>query len=470
MSDLLVGVDIGTTNLKVGVFDAEGNLRALAVRDCALDRKPGGRLLADAERWMRDFEVAFGECLAAVDPAAIRAIGFSSQAQTYVFVDEAGKPLEPAVSWLDATGDAEGAAALAGEGFYAHAGWARVGPSLALCKLRRRASEDTRSRAARLLFPEGFLACRLTGRMTVSRNIAAMSGLYSLPRRDWWPKALAAAGVEERLLPELRDFGEVIGSVQPSFCSRWKIGPVPVVAGANDQTAAALGAGLAGPGDAMLALGTAMVLYQVIPAATPPAASQPHRGEYPGGLHYQLGLWSTACAVLEWARGFLAPDAAWDDLFDEALRVPFGAEGLRACPEFDRGGMLDGLALRHDRACVMRALIEGLACAARRLLDDLSVEGQVLVTGGGALHDGVVQLFADVVGRPLARVEEPQASVRGAAILAGAGAGVYPDVLAAARRLRKDGRVFLPSPDRRDACETLYRDFLALREKTPYVA
>jgi len=464
MSDLLVGVDIGTTKLKVGVFDAEGNLRALALRDCALDRKPGGRLFVDADRWMRDFEAALSECLTGVDPAAIRAIGFSSQAQTYVFVDEAGNPLGPAVSWLDATGDGGGAAAaLAGEDFYAQAGWARVGPSLALCKLRRYAAEDSRSQAARLLFPEGFLTCRLTGRMTVSRNIAAMSGLYSLPRRDWWPKALAAAGIEAKRLPELYDVGEPIGTVQESLRPRWALGSVPVVAGANDQTAAALGAGLAGPGDAMLAIGTAMVLYQVIPPETPPAESRPHRGEYPGGLHYQLGLWSTGCAVLEWARKLWAPETPWDDLFDEALRVPLGAEGLRVCPEFDKGGAVNGLTLRHDRACVMRALIEGLACAARRLLDDLSVEGRVLVTGGGSLHDGVMQLFADIVGRPLARVEEPQASVRGAAILAGAGAGVYPDVLAAAGRLRKDGRVFSPSPDLRDACDALYRDFLALR-------
>ena len=464
MSDLLVGVDIGTTKLKVGVFDAEGNLCALAVRDCALDRKPGGRLFVDADRWMRDFEAAFDECLTGVNPEAIRAIGFSSQAQTYVFVDDAGEPLEPAVSWLDATGDGEGAAAaLAGEDFHAHTGWARVGPSLTLCKLRRYAREDSRSQAARLLFPEGFLACRLTGRMTVSRNIAAMSGLYSLPRRDWWPKALDAASIQKRLLPELRDFGELVGPVQESLWTRWGTGPVSVVAGANDQTAAALGAGLAGPGDAMLAIGTAMVLYQVIPPEAPPTASRPHRGEYPGGLHYQLGLWSTGCAVLEWARRLWAPETPWDDLFDEALRVPLGAEGLRVCPEFNRGGTLNGLTLRHDRACVMRALIEGLACAARRLLDDLSVEGRVLVTGGGALHDGVMQLFADIVGRPLARVEEPQASVRGAAILAGAGAGVYPDVLAASGRLRKDGRVFSPSPDLRDPCDALYRDFLELR-------
>ena len=466
MTDLLVGVDIGTTLLKVGVFDLAGNLVAGAKSECAPSYLPQGRVEIAAECWWAAFESSLAECLDAVERSTIRAVAVSSQAQTYVLLDEQGKALGPAASWLDTSGDAEGCARdLAGQDYYAHTGWAEPCDMLASCKLREHDKRrDAWTGAAHLLFADGYLLYRLAGEFAVSRNLAAMSGLYSMKQRGWWPEAAASARVPPALLPEVHDVGALVGSLDASLAEQWGVAEFPVVAGANDQTAAAMGAGLSRPGEVALGLGTALAAYQVIEPAAPFLASRPLRGPYVGGLHYQLELLNTAGAVLEWARELLAPEHSWEGLFADALTVEPGCGGLRVRPDFtDNRGAIAGLDLAKGGKHIFRAALEGIACAARRMLDDLAAPDTVRLTGGGSADDGWMQMIADISGRRIERVDERQAGLRGTALLAGHGAGLFDDVLEAARSLGQRITAFTPRKEHADVYDRVYADYLELR-------
>ena len=468
-TDLLVGVDVGTTRLKVGVFNATGERVAAAGRDCAPEYRPDGRVELDSDTWWTAFQDAFEECLVGVERAAVRAVAVSSQAQTYVVLDAEGRPLGPAVSWLDATGNAEDVAReMPLDDYYAHTGFAAPMPFAAATKLRRRSERPNPWRnAAHVLFPAGYLIFRLTGRAAAGRNLAAMSGLHSMIRNGWWPEAVDAARTPRELLPRIFEMGAAVDELDASSAGRWGLGRVVVAAGANDQTAAALGAGLHAPGQVTLGVGTALVAYQVIEADAPALDWRPLRGPYPGGYHYQLGLTSTACATVEWTRDLLAPGLSWDEFYAEALSVEPGAAGLRLVPDFidetGKGGVLAGLGLGHERKHIFRAALEGVACAAREQLDRLDASGQVLATGGGTLNNGFMQTIADVADRPIDRVELADAGLWGTALMAGHAAGIFVNMLDAARDLRGPTRAFRPSQARAGACEQLYADYLRLK-------
>ncbi len=422
MSLLVAAVDIGTTNLKVGIFDGGGVRIVESEAPCLPEHDPGGAVFQSPEAWWAAFSTAFGECLAHCDGARPAALAVSSQAQTYLWLDSAGRPVGPARSWLDATGAVQVFSdALGLSDFYTHTGWPEPNPMLALCKLR---VHPRPAAGVRLVFADGWLMQRLCGRCCVSRNLAAMSGLYSIPAGGWWRPALDWVGLPEACLPELVETGTAVGRLRIEAAREFGLGRIPVVAGANDQTAAALGAGLGAAGDTMLGLGTALVTYRLTREAASgarPPACRPLRGPYPGGGYYELLVCGNAGPLLEWARRLLPGRPDWPRFFETALAVPPGAAGLRCDPEPapGQGARLEGITGGQGAAELGRAVLEGLAGVVRRQFDCLGVRGRpVRACGGGARVAGWVQMLADFSGREIERLDPPHVTLRGTALCA----------------------------------------------------
>ena len=464
---LLAAVDIGTTNLKVGLFTLTGQCRGTAQRVCSPQYLPDGRIQLEADVWWQAFSDSFEECLSGVDRSQVKAIGISSQAQTHVWIDSEGKAVTPAISWLDHGGDpAQVGEDLAGFNFYQHVGFASPSPAQALTKLKGRIGcppEAVLSRH-RLLFADGYLIHALTGSCAHSRNLAAMGGLYSMVLNDWWPEALASAKLPPEVLPCITDVGQVAGRLRHDLAQRWGVAGVPVVAGANDQTVAALGAGATQPGDASLGMGTAIVAYEVIPSDAPLATHRSIRGPYLGSYHYQLQVCATGGAVIDWARTQLLDQAPWDVFFRKVLEQPLGCEGLRFLPEVGRGGAATGqfwgLTPGHTRLHMGRAVLEGVACRIRTQFERMRQGGHVRVTGGGSQNTGWMQLLADITGRSLERLDQSQAGLWGTAIAAAHGAGLASDMLALAAQTRGSGVVFRPRTEMTARYQPPYRDII----------
>jgi len=476
---LLLGVDLGTTRLKVGVFDAQGELQALAGRDLPRPRSPAPdeAELPIATYWNL-FRSALAEMLAHVPSAGKRVagVGICSQAQTFACFDEKGRPLAPALLWTDARAQDEArrlAEHLPGALYYRATGWPAVNPLLAAAKLAWLTARcpELMSRCRRVLFAPSYLAWRLTGEQAVDDNIAAMSGLYHLRRAAWWPRALQACGVDSAVLPPIIPCGESVGMITSQMASALGLRQCPVILAGNDQSAAALGAGIS-ENEAFLGLGTGLVAYRLIPAASPFRWPRPVRGPVPlPGKHFALLADNCACAALDWLIDVAGGRLSAHQAIARGLASPPGANGARMSPHLrgrmwpqpglDIGGALWNLNSSHCFDDLLRAALEGIACAARELLSLLRCRGPVRVLGGGAQSDGWMQLFADFCGLVVERPACTEASVMGAALLAALRTGLTSMPPPAGSEWGRVESTWLPNRSLRSTCEEVYADYRA---------
>ena len=223
----------------------------------------------------------------------------------------------------------------------------------------------------------------------------------------------------------------------------------PVVAGGGDQSAGAVGVGAVEPGVIALTVGTSGVVFATTPSALVEPEGRLHAfcHAVPGMWHL-MGVMLSAAGSLQWYRDTLAPGLSFDDLLQEAAAVPAGSEGLLFLPYLSgertphpdplaRGAFV-GLTLRHGRGHLTRALLEGVAFGLKdsfTLIQEagLSEIRQVRISGGGAKSPLWRQILADVLGVELVTVNTTEGAAFGAALLAGVGAGHWPDVPAACR-------------------------------------
>ena len=448
---VLVAVDLGTSALKAGVVSPDGRLRGFAriPYPLLLDGVPG-RAEQDADAWwaalVRGIGVARAQATidGPVEPLAICVVG---QGPTLVATAADGRALASAITWLDRRAGQETAAAGAS---IRRGGWVvgLLGRALLLARLRPEIAED----AAWLLAAWDHVALRMTG-------VAAAS--LQDPADAITPAEARAAGLDERIAPPAARAGSVIGRLRALPAAELGLPPdLPVVAGANDAIATFLGAGLTGPGQAIDTGGTSggFGLYVARPIAVPPLWTGP--APLPG-LHYVGGAMAGTGRALDWLAGDLLGGAApLADLLAEAATAPAGAGGLLFLPYLAgerwplhdpaaRGAFV-GLTLRHGRAHLVRAVLEAAAFALRHVAAPAVAAGlpfrELRVTGGTAASRLWNQVKADVVGVEVAVPRVAEASVVGAAILAGVGVGLVPDERAGIDALVSVAERLAPDP------------------------
>ena len=427
--DVLLGADLGTSGLKLLALDRTGRVVAEAERGYPVDRPGPDRAETDVATWRH----AFDEALAALAPALagvrVLGLGLSGQMHGAVLVDADGAALRPAMLWADSRAGAEldlwrslpqaDRAALANPLVPG-----MTGPMLAWLT---RHEPRTLERAAAVLLPKDALrATFLPGAPPATdRSDASATLLWDVTTDDWSAPAVAAAGVDPALLPDVRPSDEVLGT------ATLPVGDVPVVTGGADTPLALLAAGTP---VAQLNLGTGAQLLR--PGWMPRPVAEPVVHGYADvtGGWYAMAALQNGGSAWEWVCGVLG--MSWADLFAAAAATPAGAGGVSFRPFLsgerggvarpsDRGGW-SGLHPGTTRADLARAAVEGLAFAigaAFRLLDVPEDDQAVVLTGGGARPAVVRQLLADVLGRPMRPLPLRSASAIGAAVLAGRGVG-----------------------------------------------
>jgi xylulokinase len=427
--DVLLGADLGTSGLKLLALDRTGRVVAEAERGYPVDRPGPDRAETDVGTWRH----AFDEALAALAPALagvrVLGLGLSGQMHGAVLVDADGAALRPAMLWADSRAGAEldlwrslpqaDRAALANPLVPG-----MTGPMLAWLA---RHEARTLERAAAVLLPKDALRATLLpgAPPATDRSDASATLLWDVTTDDWSAPAVAAAGVDPALLPDVRPSDEVLGT------ATLPVGDVPVVTGGADTPLALLAAGSP---VAQLNLGTGAQLLR--PGWMPRPVAEPVVHGYADvtGGWYAMAALQNGGSAWEWVCGVLG--MSWADLFAAAAATPAGAGGVTFRPFLtgerggiarpsDRGGW-SGLHPGTTRADLARAAVEGLAFAigaAFRLLDVPEDDQAVVLTGGGARPAVVRQLLADVLGRPMRPLPLRSASAIGAAVLAGRGVG-----------------------------------------------
>lgn len=303
-----------------------------------------------------------------------------------------------------------------------------------------------------VLLPKDYVRLRLTGERATDAADASGTLMFDVRARAWSNEMLEATGISRELLPRVYESPEVTGTVSAEGAATTGLrAGTPVVAGAGDQAAGAVGLGITKPGAVSSIIGTSGVVF----AATDQAALDP-RGRVHTFCHaipdrwHVMGVTQAAGLSLRWLRDLLDVKAAdgqnaYDVMCDEAAIVPPGSDGVvwlpylmgERTPHLDphARGALVGLTARHTRAHVTRAVLEGVAFSLRDTLT-IFAEMNVPVTsirvgGGGARSDLWRQTQADVFGHAVETVETEEGAAYGAAILAGVGAKVWSDVDAA---------------------------------------
>ncbi len=442
MSELTVGIDIGTTSVKAIAADADGEVVARARVPHELRVPAPARLEHDAgEAWRRGPEAALRTL--GVELSDVRGVSVAAMVPSLTAVDGAGTALTPGLLY----GDERGRTGSSGSP-------AESGELVAFLRWTAREAPDAYG-----FWPAQAVANHaLSGEAVLDTATAATAH----PLFDWtqWDDQVAAeVGVRVEQLPRLVPTAWEAGRVGAD-------GP-PLASGCIDALAEQLVAGADDDGDVLVLLGTTLIVWCVTgeKRSVPGHFTIPHTT--PGKL--LVGGPSNAGGLfLNWASGLLADHAGGGDALDPG-RVPVWAPYPRGervpFHDPDRRAALAGLDLTHDAAAIRRAAYEASGFCARRMIEASGVAARrIVATGGGTRVDEWVQALADVTALPVECVAVPEGGALGSAWLARIAAGLEDPVtgMVDGRRWARTGRVVDPDPRWVAPVAVRYEEFLSL--------
>lgn len=451
-----LGIDVGTGGSRAVLVDERGRIVASATIEHAPFASPQtGWAEQDANDWWRASSAAVRAVLSqeGVRAEDVGAVGLTGQMHGAVLLDANDAPLRPAIIWCDQRTDAECRA------LTAKVGAARLieltcNPALTgftlpkLLWVREREPEIwTRVRA--VLLPKDYVRLRLTGDKATDVADASGTLLFDVARRAWSQEMLAASEIDEQLLPRVYESTEMTGSISAAGAAATGLrAGTPVIAGAGDQAAGAVGMGIVRPGAVSATIGTSGVVFAATNEPALDAGGRVHTfcHAVPERWHV-MGVTQGAGLSLRWFSEQFGAGAdgvrdSYERLCAEAAAVPAGADGLLWTPYLmgERTPHLDpharaalvGLTASHTRAHVVRAILEGVAFSLRdtlTILDEMNVPVETIRLGGGGARSALWrQIQADVYGGTVETVETEEGAAYGAALLAGVGVGAWRSV------------------------------------------
>jgi xylulokinase len=465
---VILGIDLGTSEVKVGLVGLDGRLLGAGRAGYAMAVDVPGRAEQDPEAWWDAIVAAVRQATAAATGHEPVIVGIcpDGHGPTLVAVDAEGRPTRPAITWLDARAGAEADELAARTGVR---GWALGGLPAALWIERHEPAVAATTRW--YLATWEFLAFRLSG--VAAAPLVPDQLVPDLDR-------VAAAGVPIEKLPPSVAVGEVVGRLLPAPAAALGLEPgIPVVGGTVDAFASYHGAGLLEPGDAYDPGGAAggFGVYWDHPVEVPGAFVTPA----PLAGPYSVGAAMAATGrALDWFRDGIGPDVPIATLLAEAEATPPGANGLvflpylagERSPLWDPAarGVLAGLTLAHGRAHIARAIVEASALAIRHVATPMLAAGvtvrEMRVCGGPARSQFWNQVKADVTGFPVAVPAVLETAVVGSAILGAVGVGAYPDVRTAIGAMTRIDHRLAPRPELRPLYDALFEAYVALYPAT----
>jgi xylulokinase len=422
--DHVIGIDIGTSAVKVIVVDADERVVASVEAPLETSRPRPGWAEQDPDAWWQTTAGLLDALARDHAPAMARtgAIGLSGQSHATVLLDGSDKPLRPAILWNDGRASAE--AREIGERY---PGLPRkVGvlcmPSFTAPKMLWLARHDPGAVQAMrtLLLPKDYVGLHLTGeRVTDMSDAAGTWWLDEGPRR-WCAEALAASQMPETALPRLTEGSERTGTLRPALARRWGMPDgVAVAAGAGDAACGAIGIGAVENGDAFLQIGTSAQLFVTVDSYRPSPETAVHAFAHGlPGRWYVMGAMLNGASCLAFASRLFGMDVS--DLLAEmgerparpsqVMFLPYLAGERTPHNDADARGVFFGLDPDTPRRALVQAVLEGVAFAFADCRDALAAAGTVFpgagVTGGGARSAAWMGILADVLGIPLTRYRD----------------------------------------------------------------
>lgn len=488
----LIGIDVGTGGSRAVLIDTAGKIVASAtVEHSPFVSTQTGWAEQDPRDWWRASAAAIRSAIAnaGIPAEEIKAVGLSGQMHGAVLLDADDEVLRPAIIWCDQR-SAEQCRTLT-----ARVGASRLieltcNPALTgftLPKLLwvRDHEPETWQRVRSVLLPKDYVRFKLSGDKAIDVADASGTLLLNVASRRWSGEMLAAAEIDEGLLPRVYESQEITGAVSERGAKETGLkAGTPVIAGAGDQAAGAVGLGIVQPGMVSATIGTSGVVFAATntPALDPKGRVHTFCHAIPGRWHV-MGVTQGAGLSLRWFRdqfGVVSDGKSAGDpygsLTAEAASVPPGADGLLWAPYLmgertphldpDARAVLAGLTANHTRAHIVRAILEGVAFSLKdsfEILRELNVPCETIrLGGGGARSELWRQIQADIYDHEVETVEAEEGAAYGVALLAGVAAGAWPTVDAACDQIVRTRSCVKPDPDAAKVFHRQYRKYVAI--------
>lgn len=458
--DYFLGIDTSTTSSKALLIDSRGEVIAVASSPHTLQTPKPLWSEQDPHEWWEAASDSIKSVLekAGIGGESVAAIGLTGQMHGLVLLDEAGNILRPAILWNDQRTQSqcdEIHQRIGKEKFIQITGNVALTGFTAPKILWVQENEpEVFAKVKHVLLPKDYIRFMLTGEYAMDKADGAGTVLFDLKLRDWSVEALDALEIDSSWMPRTFEGTEFTGYVTQAAASLTglKVG-TPVAAGGGDQAAQAVGVGAVEPGIVGLTVGTSGVIFATTPSALIEPEGRLHAfcHAVPGMWHF-MGVMLSAAGSLQWYRDTLAPNMSFDDLVKEAESAPAGCEGLLFLPYLSgertpypdplaRGAFI-GLTIRHTRAHITRAVLEGVSFGLKDSFTLIQNAGlgkitQVRASGGGTKGPLWRQILSSVLEAELVTVNTSEGAAFGAALLAGVASGAWPDVPSACRETVK---------------------------------
>lgn len=468
----VIGVDGGTESLRAGVFDLSGRPMAMASSAYPTCFPRPGWAEQEPEEWWRALGLAVRDAVArsGVPAGAIAAIAVDTTCCSVVALDGGGRPLRPALIWMDVRAGEEAAAVLATGDPALILNSGGRGPVSAEWMIPKalwlaRHEPEVFAAAATICEYQDFLNLRLTGRRVASLGNVAPRWHYR-KRAGGWPLSLLASldleGLAAKWPQEVLPMGAAIGGLTADAAAHLGLPPgLPVAQGGADAFVAMIGLGVVEAGRMAFITGSSHLhLGLSATGIHGPGVWGGYDDAVVPGLAMVEGGQTSTGSVVAWLRRLFGEGVDYRTLDREAAEVPIGSDGLLVQDHFQgnrtphtdplsRGAVM-GLSLRHGRGHVFRAALEGIAFGTRLILETMADAGfraeEMVIAGGATRSELWMRIHADVAGVPLILTRVADAPTLGSAMLAAVAAGCFPDIAAAARAMVAVERRIEPDP------------------------
>ena len=491
----LLGIDLGTTGLKVSLFTEAGqNVGTQSCEYPLLTPQPG-YAEQDPDEWWRGLLATLAH-LRAEHPeefAQIDGIGICGQMHTQVYLDRQERVLRPAITWMDQRSsaivdriqsDPEGRALIVVE----TANFPSTTYTAPQVKWVQQNQPEVWQQTASILVAKDYLKYRLTGIKATDFAEASGTLLFDVPNERWSQAAFDYFGIPTSLFPDVGPSDEIIGQVseQATRETGLKAG-IPVANGSSDNSASALGAGMARPGQVTLIIGTAGVISVCSDRPLLDAGERTLCWHYCLRRHWAtLGIMQTAGKSLHWFKNTFDrqddPQASSGDIFNRynqaLLNVPDGSGGViflpylngERTPYWDPAarGVFFGINLATEKTHFIKAIMEGVSFALRNNIETVEALGiqiqEVRAVGGGVKSPVWLETLGKIIKKPVATVSVVDTANLGNILLCGKALGIYNSYPDAVERMVTTGQI-VNHPEGAPVYEKQYQIFLELYEQ-----
>lgn len=488
---VVLGVDLGTSAVKVSVVDRKGTIIAQEGYDYPLSRLKPGYSEQNPEDWVTATTVAIARLILNdhIKPEDIEGISYSGQMHGLVLLDENNQVLRPAILWNDTRTTAQRKEILdvMGQEFI---DITRNVPleGFTLPKLLWVKENEPKiyAKVKTFLLPKDYLRYRMTGNLAMEYSDAAGTVMLDEANKTWSKEVAEKFDLPSSIFPDLIESIELAGNISDSYSAFSGLTTdTKVFGGAADNAAGAIGAGILYPNMVMSSIGTSGVVLKYEDSADV---------NYNGKLHffnhaipnkyYTMGVTLAAGYSLSWFKKTFAEDADFSTFVSDADKSTVGANGLLFTPyivgertphpDSDIRGSFIGIDGTHTKNDFTRAVLEGIVFSFEDIMTIFDAQGNdfdtVVSIGGGAKSPVWLQIQADIFNKKVVSLVNEQGPGMGAAMIAATGAGWFDSLQDTAKEFVSYGKEYLPNPENVKKYQKLYQLYTKVYQQTAEIS